>query len=98
MTTRANYVELKQAKTERVFDGLYDESKNATALGTVLDSAGKVTDGLSHNFLQNNTGALPECLQKILDQTNGEHGALIVDQRAARHEAAQESALLPADR
>lgn len=79
MTTRANYAELKQAKVERVFDGLYEESKSATAFGNVLDSAGKVTDGLSHNFLQNNTGALPECLQKILDQTNGEHGALIVD-------------------
>lgn len=79
MTTRANYAELKQAKVERTFDGLYEESKSATAFGNVLDSTGKVTDGLSHNFLQNNTGALPECLQKILDQTNGEHGALIVD-------------------
>lgn len=78
MTTRANYAELKQAKVERVFDGLYEESKSATAFGTVLASAGKMTDSLSRSFLQNNTGALPECLQKIPDRTNGEQGALIV--------------------
>lgn len=78
MTTRANYTTIEAAKTERVFDSLYEESKGATALGTVLDSAGAESGGVAQSYLDGSESQ-PAFLKALLDKTEGQHGKLIVD-------------------
>lgn len=73
MTTRANYTTLGAAKTEKVFDSLYDETKG----GVVLDSAG--SGDAVQTYLDTATESMPPFLQKLLDKTNGQHGKLIMD-------------------
>jgi len=72
MSTRANYTTLGAAKTEKVFDALYEETKGGVALDSAEGSA-------TQHFLDTATESMPPYLQKLLDKTDGQHGQIALD-------------------